>query len=152
MNLITRQWKIVPAVAALAALLAGCGSGSGGSDTVTVNGDVAIAYAKRANTLNMNPTDGTPTAPGGDLIVREQSSPSAAEINVTATITQGVGDVSDPEVSYDGRKIVFAMRCPTSNTSTIDGGPACVRACPTGAAIRVSPETFLSVARMGEEG
>ena len=125
MNMITRQWKIVPAVAALAALLAGCGSGSGGSDTVTVNGDVAIAYAKRANTLNMNPTDGTPTAPGGDLIVREQSSPSAAEINVTASITQGVGDVSDPEVSYDGRKIVFSMRCPTSNTSTIDGGAAC---------------------------
>jgi CRP-like cAMP-binding protein/Fe-S-cluster-containing hydrogenase component 2/thioredoxin reductase len=33
----------------------------------------------------------------------------------------------------------------------IDGGPACVRACPTGAAIRVSPETFLTVARMSEE-
>jgi cGMP-dependent protein kinase 2 len=27
------------------------------------------------------------------------------------------------------------------------GGPACVRACPTGAAIRVSPEEFLSLAR-----
>ena len=25
----------------------------------------------------------------------------------------------------------------------IDGGPACVRACPTGAAIRVAPEQFL---------
>ncbi|WP_395390975.1 cyclic nucleotide-binding domain-containing protein [Novosphingobium sp. BL-8A] len=34
----------------------------------------------------------------------------------------------------------------------IDGGPSCVRACPTGAAIRVSPEAFLSVARLGEEG
>lgn len=29
----------------------------------------------------------------------------------------------------------------------IDGGPACVRACPTGAAIRVSPEGFLAVAK-----
>ncbi len=29
------------------------------------------------------------------------------------------------------------------------GGPACVRACPTGAAIRVAPEKFLSVANMG---
>ena len=28
------------------------------------------------------------------------------------------------------------------------GGPACVRACPTGAAIRVSPEEFLTVKRM----
>ena len=33
----------------------------------------------------------------------------------------------------------------------IAGGPACVRACPTGAAIRVSPEEFLSIARL-EEG
>ena len=31
------------------------------------------------------------------------------------------------------------------------GGPACVRACPTGAAIRVSPEEFLSVARLEED-
>jgi CRP-like cAMP-binding protein/Fe-S-cluster-containing hydrogenase component 2/thioredoxin reductase len=34
----------------------------------------------------------------------------------------------------------------------IDGGPACVRACPTGAAIRVAPEEFLTVARLGGEG
>jgi cGMP-dependent protein kinase 2 len=32
----------------------------------------------------------------------------------------------------------------------ISGGPACVRACPTGAAIRVTPEEFLSVAKIGE--
>lgn len=32
------------------------------------------------------------------------------------------------------------------------GGPACVRACPTGAAIRVSPEQFLSVALLDREG
>ena len=31
------------------------------------------------------------------------------------------------------------------------GGPACVRACPTGAAIRVSPEQFLSVALMDRD-
>jgi CRP-like cAMP-binding protein/thioredoxin reductase/Fe-S-cluster-containing hydrogenase component 2 len=32
----------------------------------------------------------------------------------------------------------------------IDGGPACVRACPTGAAIRVAPEQFLSVTRLSK--
>ncbi len=125
MNKTTKQWIGIATVASAAVLVAGCGSGSGGSDNVTVNGDVAIAYAKRANTIAMNPTDGTPSAPGGDLIIREKSSPSANEINVTAGITQGNGDVSDPEVSYDGKKIVFAMRCPTSNTSTIGGAPAC---------------------------
>ncbi|MDH4060410.1 MAG: hypothetical protein OEU94_06320 [Aquincola sp.] len=125
MNKMTKQWIGIVTVASATALAAGCGSGSGTTDSVTVNGDVAIAYAKRASTIMMNPTDGTPSAPGGDLIVREKSSPSANEINVTASITQGNGDVSDPEVSYDGKKIVFAMKCPTSNTSMVDGAPAC---------------------------
>ena len=30
----------------------------------------------------------------------------------------------------------------------VKGGAACVRACPTGAAIRVSPEAYLRVANM----
>ncbi|MBX3623583.1 MAG: hypothetical protein KF892_01110 [Rhizobacter sp.] len=109
-------------------VLAGCGSGSSSTssdDTVTVNGDVPVAYVKRSTTLSMNPTDGAPTAAGGDLIIREKSSASAQEHNVTAGITQGNGDASDPEVSYDGKKIVFALRCPTSNTSTINGVAAC---------------------------
>jgi cGMP-dependent protein kinase 2 len=42
-----------------------------------------------------------------------------------------------------------AIKC--DMCSGIEGGPACVRACPTGAAIRVAPEEFLTVARMGEE-
>jgi hypothetical protein len=132
MNKITRQWSGAIALAAigaavLAALLAGCGSGASSSttDTVTVNGDVAVAYAKRASSIGLNPTDGTPTAPGGDLIIRAKSSPSASEINVTTAITQGKGDVSRPEVSYDGKKIVFAMTCPASNTSQVNGAAAC---------------------------
>jgi Hydrazine synthase alpha subunit middle domain len=114
------------AAAVLALGLAGC-SGNGSSEsTVAVAGDVPIAYAKRVNTLAMNPTDGTPFAAGGDLIIREKSSASAPEHNVTAQFTQGNGDVADPEVSYDGKKIVFAMRCPTSNTTAqIDGAAAC---------------------------
>jgi Hydrazine synthase alpha subunit middle domain len=125
----SRQWNAF-ALCALATatmlLASACGSGSASSsDTVAVNGDVSIAYAKRANTITMNPTDGTPTAPGGDLMLREKSSPSAREFNATASITQGKGDVSDPEVSYDGKKIVFALTCPTTNTSTVDGAPAC---------------------------
>jgi cGMP-dependent protein kinase 2 len=43
-----------------------------------------------------------------------------------------------------------AIKC--DMCSGIDGGPACVRACPTGAAIRVSPEEFLAVSRMGQGG
>jgi len=39
-----------------------------------------------------------------------------------------------------------AIKC--DMCSGIEGGPACVRACPTGAAIRVSPERFLTVAKL----
>ena len=114
------------AAALMTMQIAGCGAKTDSSTSaVVVSGGVPIAYAKRANTIVTNPTNGAPTAPGGDLIVRELSSASAIEHNITAGITQGNGDVNSLDVSYDGKKIVFAMTCPTSNTSTIGGAPAC---------------------------
>ncbi len=120
----------MPALAA-AALLAACSGGDSGdsADTLTVNGDVPLVYVMRATTLGLNPTDGTNSAPGGDLMLREKSSPTAAEHNLTARFTAGVGDASDPEVSYDGKKVVFAMRCPTANAATVDGTAAGAKAC-----------------------
>jgi len=124
----TRLLKIAVGAAAAAALgawLAGCGSGSAtDANTVTVNGDVPLVYVKRNVTIMMNPTNGAPSGPGGDLILREKSSASAPEHNLTARFTQGVGDASDPEVSYDGKKIIFAMKCPTANSSKQDDGTA----------------------------
>ncbi|HSC65454.1 MAG TPA: hypothetical protein VLD35_17565 [Caldimonas sp.] len=76
----------------------------------------------------MNPTNGGPSAPGGDLMIRDKSSASAQEHNITAQFTQGRGDVQNPEVSYDGKKIVFAMNCPADNTSKIGSVPACTGA------------------------
>jgi cGMP-dependent protein kinase 2 len=55
---------------------------------------------------------------------------------------------TDGKVSSETPK--KAIKC--DMCAGIDGGPACVRACPTGAAIRVSPEEFLTVARMGQGG
>jgi hypothetical protein len=76
-------------------LLVGLGGCSGGStsasSTLTVAGDVPIVYAQRVNTLGLNPTDGTPFAAGGDLMLREKSSASAIEHNLTAQFTQGNG-------------------------------------------------------------
>jgi Fe-S-cluster-containing hydrogenase component 2 len=42
-----------------------------------------------------------------------------------------------------------AIKC--DMCSGIDGGPACVRACPTGAAIRVSPDKFLTYTKLTED-
>jgi Hydrazine synthase alpha subunit middle domain len=121
-------WGALSLSAAVLVLgLAACGKGS---DSVVVEGDVPVAYVKRANSIRMNPTNGAPFAAGGDLLLREKSSPSAAEHNVTAAFTRSAagvpnGDVSDPEVSYDGKKIIFSMRCPAANPATIAGQPAC---------------------------
>ncbi|MEZ5692453.1 MAG: cyclic nucleotide-binding domain-containing protein [Altererythrobacter sp.] len=43
----------------------------------------------------------------------------------------------------------LAIKC--DMCSGIDGGPACVRACPTGAAIRVAPEKFLTFTKLVQE-
>ena len=43
----------------------------------------------------------------------------------------------------------LAVKC--DMCSGLSGGPACVRACPTGAAIRVAPEELLNVARLERE-
>ncbi len=50
---------------------------------------------------------------------------------------------ADPEAP---KKAIKCDMC-----SGIEGGPACVRACPTGAAIRVAPETMLSVAQLAKD-
>jgi hypothetical protein len=120
------------AASALLLALSGCGgdgAGTSSSDFSSAAGTTAtstpIAYAKRVNTISANPTNGAPSAPGGDILIREQSSPSAPEHNITTQFTQGVGDASGPEVSYDGKKLLFAMRCPASSTVMIGTERAC---------------------------
>lgn len=48
--------------------------------------------------------------------------------------------------SAAGESPKLAIKCDMCSGKA--GGPACVRACPTGAAIRVSPDAFLSVTRI----
>jgi len=52
---------------------------------------------------------------------------------------------ADPKVEKPKKAIKCDM------CAGIAGGPACVRACPTGAAIRVAPDEFLTVARLERE-
>lgn len=108
--------------AAALALIAACTSSDGGGiapgtgqgpDPVLL--EIPIAYVKTP----VPPTDEAMDArrllsfqPGGDLMVRDSASPSAGEINVTAEITAGEGDVRDVEPSFDGTRLVFAMREP----------------------------------------
>ncbi|BEV02512.1 cyclic nucleotide-binding domain-containing protein [Novosphingobium olei] len=60
--------------------------------------------------------------------------------------TKYTGDPAVDE-ALDRKKAIKCDMC-----AGIEGGPSCVRACPTGAAIRVSPDEFLTVARLENEG
>mgnify|MGYP005842982655 CR=1 FL=1 len=100
---------LVGASIAAGSVLTACSSGDG---SVAAQGDVAIAYVKRKVETLGNPTDAIMFAPGGDLYMRERSSVGAKEICITCAETNGQGDVSDPEVSYDATRLLFTMRKP----------------------------------------
>jgi CRP-like cAMP-binding protein/thioredoxin reductase len=59
----------------------------------------------------------------------------------------GPGEDRSPEAVAKRTGSKHAVKC--DMCKGIDGGPACVRACPTGAAIRVSPEQFIPVLQQG---
>lgn len=94
-------------------------SSKDGASRAVVNGDFPIAYVKRPVAAVGNPTDGVTFRPGGDLYIRDVSSPSGVEKNITGQYTLGRGDVADPEVSYDGKKLLFAMKGPDDTTWNI---------------------------------
>jgi hypothetical protein len=115
-------------IAALATLflaiafgISGCGGGGAdlasgqGADPVVL--DIPIAYVKRPLPLdaqgNVQASDARELITfniGADLFVRDRASPSAPERNITGAETQGLGDIRDLDVSFDGDKILFAMR------------------------------------------
>ncbi|MEO8445792.1 MAG: hypothetical protein ABI567_12365, partial [Gammaproteobacteria bacterium] len=113
-----------PATAVLTIVLAACGGGGGvggGQSPDPVVVDVAIAYVKRPVPVNNQGAVQTSDLRslstfrrGAELFVRERAAVAAAEVNVTNRITQGNGlyDIRDLEMSYDGSKLLFAMRGP----------------------------------------
>ena len=104
-------------VVTLAVLAGGCGGGGeDASSAVVVEGNFPVVFARRAVTAVGNPTDGARFEPGGDLLLLDLASPSAGLQNLTSAYTGGAGDVSDPEVSFDGQRLLFSMRGPADPT------------------------------------
>ena len=113
-------------------ILAACGGSTtaGGSsfadDADPVVQDFPIAYVKRPILLdedgNLETSEVRSAAefrPGAELLVRDRASPSATEVSITEGIfpddvdgNPPMYDVKDVSVSFDGTKLVFAMRAP----------------------------------------
>ena len=116
---------IALAIAAACGVLAACSSGSGGTDVTIGSGqngdpvtlDFPVFYVKRPvpdpENDEMMEDDARVLRRfeiGADLYMRDRASPSAPEINLTAAETEGLGDVRDLDINFDGSKVVFAMR------------------------------------------
>jgi Hydrazine synthase alpha subunit middle domain len=70
-----------------------------------------LAYIKApVITKDIDVRDLITSITGSDLYVRSQASAGGAEVNVTGSITKGMGAVRDLDVSPDGTTIVFSLR------------------------------------------
>jgi hypothetical protein len=99
----------------------GCSSASSGHAPGVAGGQTLtpgitnfpLAYIKRpVLTKDIDVRDLITSITGGDLYIRNQASAAGAEVNVTGSITKGMGDVRDLDVSPDGTTIVFSLRLP----------------------------------------
>ena len=120
--------KICRALLALASplLILACsgGSGSGGgigfgdgqsADPVAL--DFPIVYVRRpistndaGDPLQVDVRNVIEFNVGADLFFRDRASPSSADVNITGELTDGLGDIRDVDISYDGTRVLFAMR------------------------------------------
>lgn len=116
-RLASTRWVLAALATLCLALIAACGSN--GDSATKVSSQAAVVFAMRSNTTSGNPTTSVTFAPGGDLMMADLSSPSAPITNLTSDYTQGKGDVSDPEVSYDGKRVLFSMRGPNDRSWNI---------------------------------
>jgi hypothetical protein len=118
-NVVTRRMCAAALVGMLAGALAACSGGGSvnlGSgqtaDPATV--DFPIFYVKR--TIPMTTDDLRQlrdTAPSANLFKRDRAAPGAVETNITGRVTgTDPYDVKDVGSSFDGKKVVFAMRGP----------------------------------------
>jgi hypothetical protein len=72
-----------------------------------------LAYIKRPPpTADIDVRDLITSTAGGDLYIRDQASAGGVEVNLTKSITTGLGDVRDLDVSPDGKKLLFSLRLP----------------------------------------
>lgn len=130
---LSRRKLEVAVLLLVCAVLSACGgSGDGvsigsGQDADPVVVDFAIAYVRAPlavdNQGQFQPSDARELITfnfGADLFFRDRASPSALAVNVTERETNGLGAVQDVEISYDGTRILFAMRSPVDLNLDLD--------------------------------
>lgn len=110
----------------------GSGGGGDGQDPDPVVVDIPIAYVERPlptleddMTLRDDVLDPAAFNPGAKLLLKDRASPGADAIDITASAfgANSLYDVKDVEASYDGEKVLFAMRAPEIEDADDDEQP-----------------------------
>ena len=93
------------------------GAGTDQPDAGVQHQDLPIAYVKRptprdnnGNIIQTDIREPSTFIPGGDLYLKARASSGTPEQNITGSLTQGLGDVKDIEVNYEGTKLIFSLR------------------------------------------
>jgi hypothetical protein len=119
----TRRWigtRAATGLCIIAGMVASCNS-SPPDDLLQKSGQAAIVFVKensqqfnRSTTMASNVDE---YYPGSDLFLLSPISPQGRLINLTEqytrrdqTIPNNYGHAADPEISFDGRRILFAMK------------------------------------------
>lgn len=116
-----------------AGVLVACGgSGDGvsigtGQDQDPVVVDFPIAYVKsplpvddQGAVIQPDVRERIAFDVGTDLYFRDRAAPGALDVNITERVTNGMGDVRDVEIAWDGSKLLFAMRGPAIENLALD--------------------------------
>jgi Hydrazine synthase alpha subunit middle domain/WD40-like Beta Propeller Repeat len=109
----------------LALALAACATGHDGDVNVgsgqspdPVVLDIPVAYVRGPLPEDLTDLDDIDVREletfeaGADVWLRDRAAPNVPERNITFSVTGGLWDVRDIDASYDGAKVVFAMRMP----------------------------------------
>ncbi len=119
---VTNQTSWILSLAAI--WLAGCATGhdgdvniGGGQQPDPVVLDIPVAYIKgtlpeEADDDDLEVRELETFVEGTDLWLRDRAAPDVPERNITGPVTGGLWSVRDVDASYDGNKLVFAMRMP----------------------------------------
>jgi len=122
------QWWPQLLLLSLASLLTACGSGSETGADPGIE-DFPIAYVKRTILVDddgdlIQPDIRRPlrSMPGGDIYLKPNAN-STTEINITGSVTNGMGDVKDLDVSSDGKLLVFSLLTEDPDPDNNDDNP-----------------------------
>lgn len=141
-----------------------------GPTMATLHVPTSCRHCEHPHCMTDCPSDSIHRAPNGEVYINDDcigcgncqrncpygvirmSAGGASTPGLLMSLFFGIGDRSETDGSGEsgqaGGTHKTAVKC--DMCKDIQGGAACVRQCPTGAAIRVSPQDFLSIVSLGK--